>query len=68
MEGYTNTYLGDNNYALGMEYLADRNAISPNGDDFMDSLTYVYTGLFAGAGISGTPSPEPTAPCITPKM
>ena len=49
MEGYTNTYLGDNNYALGMGYLADRNAISPNGDDFMDSLTYVYTGLLRSA-------------------
>ena len=49
LEGYTNTYLGDNNYALGMEYLADRNAISPNEDDFMDSLTYVYTGLLRSA-------------------
>ena len=49
LEGYTNTYLGDNNYALGMGYLADRNAISPNDDDFMDSLTYVYTGLLRSA-------------------
>ena len=28
-----------------MPYLADRNAISPNNDDFMDSLTGIYTGL-----------------------
>ena len=49
LEGYTNTYLGDNNYALGMGYLADRNAISPNHDDFMDSLTYVYTGMLRSA-------------------
>lgn len=49
LEGYTNTYLGDNNYALGMGYLADRNAISPNSDDFMDSLTYVYTGMLRSA-------------------
>ena len=38
------TYLGDNNYT-SVPYLADRNAISPNNDDFMDSLTGIYTGL-----------------------
>ena len=43
-ENTVDTYLGDNNYTT-MPYLADRNAISPNNDDFMDSLTGIYTGL-----------------------
>ncbi len=43
-ESTVDTYLGDNNY-FAMPYLADRNAISPNSDDFMDSLTGIYTGL-----------------------
>ena len=43
-ENTVDTYLGDNNYT-SVPYLADRNAISPNNDDFMDSLTGIYTGL-----------------------
>ena len=43
-ENTVDTYLGDNNYTT-VPYLADRNAISPNNDDFMDSLTGIYTGL-----------------------
>lgn len=45
LEGTVNTYLGDNPYHSGAAYLSDRNAISPNGDDYMDSLSFVYTGL-----------------------
>ena len=43
-ENTVDTYLGDNNYTT-VPHLADRNAISPNNDDFMDSLTGIYTGL-----------------------
>ena len=45
LEGTVNTYLGDNPYHSGAAYLSDRNAISPNDDDYMDSLSFVYTGL-----------------------
>ena len=45
LEGTVNTYLGDNPYHSGVAYLSARNAISPNGDDYMDSLSFVYTGL-----------------------
>ena len=45
LEGTVNTYLGDNPYHSGESYLADRNAISPNDDDYMDTLSFVYTGL-----------------------
>ena len=45
LEGTLNTYLGDNPYHSGVAYLADRNAISPDGDDYMDTLSFVYTGL-----------------------
>lgn len=45
LEGTVNTYLGDNPYHSGESYLAARNAISPNGDDYMDTLSFVYTGL-----------------------
>lgn len=45
LEGTLNTYLGDNPYHSGESYLAARNAISPNGDDYMDTLSFVYTGL-----------------------
>lgn len=45
LEGTVNTYLGDNPYHSGERYLAARNAISPNGDDYMDTLSFVYTGL-----------------------
>lgn len=45
LEGTVNTYLGDNPYHSGEGYLAARNAISPNGDDYMDTLSFVYTGL-----------------------
>ena len=45
LEGTVNTYLGDNPYHDGVTYLADRNAISPNNDDYMDTLSFVYTGL-----------------------
>lgn len=45
LEGTVNTYLGDNPYHDGVTYLADRNAISPNDDDYMDTLSFVYTGL-----------------------
>ena len=45
LEGTVNTYLGDNPYHSGVPYLSDRNAISPNDDDYMDSLSFVYTGL-----------------------
>ena len=45
LEGTVNTYLGDNPYHSGVPYLSARNAISPNGDDYMDSLSFVYTGL-----------------------
>lgn len=49
MEQTFTSYLGDNHYDFTIPYLADRNAISPNEDDFMDSLTYVYTGLLRSA-------------------
>ena len=49
MENTYVSYLGDNNYDYTIKYLADRNAISPNGDDFQDSLTWVYTGLLRSA-------------------
>ena len=49
MENTYVSYLGDNNYDFKVKYLADRNAISPNGDDFLDSLTWVYTGLLRSA-------------------
>ena len=45
LEGTVNTYLGDNPYHSGESYLADRNAISPNDNDYMDTLSFVYTGL-----------------------
>lgn len=45
LEGTVNTYLGDNPYHDGVTYLAARNAISPNNDDYMNSLSFVYTGL-----------------------
>ena len=45
LEGTVNTYLGDNPYHSGVAYLSARNAISPNGDDYMDTLSFVYTGL-----------------------
>ena len=45
LEGTVNTYLGDNPYHEDVSYLADRNAISPNDDGYMDSLSFVYTGL-----------------------
>ena len=45
LEGTVNTYLGDNPYHSGVPYLSARNAISPNGDDYMDTLSFVYTGL-----------------------
>lgn len=45
LEGTLNTYLGDNPYHDGQPYSAERNAISPNGDDYMDTLSFVYTGL-----------------------
>ena len=45
LEGTVNTYLGDNPYHDGQPYSSERNAISPNGDDYMDSLSFVYTGM-----------------------
>ena len=45
LEGTVNTYLGDNPYHSGIAYSSGRNAISPNNDDYMDSLSFVYTGL-----------------------
>ena len=45
LEGTVYTYLGDNPYHEDVSYLADRNAISPNDDGYMDSLSFVYTGL-----------------------
>ena len=45
LEGTIDTYLGDNPYHRGVPYLADRSAISPNGDDYMDKLDILYTGL-----------------------
>lgn len=45
LEGTANTYLGDNPYHDGQPYSSERNAISPNGDDYMDTLSFVYTGL-----------------------
>ncbi len=45
MEDTYSSYLGYNNYDSSIPYLQDRNAISPNSDDFMDKLSYVYTGL-----------------------
>ena len=47
-ENTVDTYLGDNNY-FKIPYLADRNAISPNGDDFLDNLSGIYTGLLRNA-------------------
>ena len=49
MEKTMYTYLGENNYDYTVPYFADRNAISPNNDDFLDSLTWVYTGLLRSA-------------------
>ena len=49
MEKTMHTYLGQNNYDFTIPYLADRNAISPNNDDFLDSLTWVYTGMLRSA-------------------
>ena len=49
MEKTMYTYLGQNNYDYTIPYLADRNAISPNNDDFLDSLTWVYTGMLRSA-------------------
>ena len=49
MEKTYTTYLGDNNYDFTIPYLAARNAISPNNDDFLDSLSYVYTGMLRSA-------------------
>ena len=49
MEKTMHTYLGQNNYDYTIPYLADRNAISPNNDDFLDSLTWVYTGMLRSA-------------------
>ena len=43
-ENTVDTYIGENSYAK-VPYLADRNAISPNDDDFKDSLSGIYTGL-----------------------
>ena len=45
LEGTVNTYLGDNPYHDGQPYSSERNAISPNRDDYMDTLSFVYTGL-----------------------
>ena len=45
LERTIDTYLGDNPYHKGVPYLQDRNAISPNGDDYMDKLDVLYTGL-----------------------
>lgn len=45
LEGTVNTYLGDNPYHSGIAYSSGRNAISSNNDDYMDSLSFVYTGL-----------------------
>lgn len=45
LEGTVNTYMGDNPYHDGQLYSSERNAISPNGDDYMDTLSFVYTGL-----------------------
>ena len=45
LEGTVNTYLGDNPYHDGQPYSSERNAISPNEDDYMDALSFVYTGL-----------------------
>lgn len=45
LEGTVNTYLGDNPYHDGQPYSSERNAISPNEDDYMDTLSFVYTGL-----------------------
>lgn len=45
LEGTVNTYLGDNPYHDGVTYSSERNAISPNRDDYMDTLSFVYTGL-----------------------
>ena len=45
LEGTVNTYLGDNPYHDGQPYSSERNAVSPNGDDYMDTLSFVYTGL-----------------------
>lgn len=47
-ERTVDSYLGDNDY-VEMPYLADRNAISPNQDDFKDSLSFVYTGMLRSA-------------------
>ena len=41
-------YLGDNMHHY-VEYLQDRNAISPNGDGNFDSLAQVYTSLLRNA-------------------
>ena len=45
LEGTVNTYLGDPLPQRCPLSLSDRNAISPNDDDYMDSLSFVYTGL-----------------------
>ena len=45
LEGTVNTYLGDNPYHDGQPYSSERNAISPNGEVYLDTLRFVYTGL-----------------------
>lgn len=45
LEGTVTCYLGDNPYHNNIPYKSDRNAISPNGDDTMDALDILYTGL-----------------------
>ncbi len=49
LEGSVSNYLGDNPYHRNIPYLSDRNAISPNGDDTMDALDILYTGLLRNA-------------------
>lgn len=49
LENTISFYLGDNPYHDGVTYLDERNAISPNGDDYSDALSFVYTGLLRNA-------------------
>lgn len=49
--GYLSFFLGENYYDTDrtIDYLADRNALSPNGDGWRDALTDVYVSLLRNA-------------------
>lgn len=58
-----NNFAGDGSYGLGINpyvetedfsyYLPERNAVSPNGDDFLDAITTLRLGLLRNASLVG---------------